>query len=84
MAASAAWTSSSAEAATSGSVATPTDDRQMEVQAVAGQEPMSGNPLANTLAHRERALAARVRQHQGEFVAAEPGHDVGFARAAAG
>ena len=81
---SAAWTSSSEEAATSGSVAAPTDTvRWANIEAVAGQEHVGRDFLADALANRERALAARVGQHQCKLVAAEARHDVGLARAAA-
>ena len=41
------------------------------------------DPLADALGDRHGAFPAGVGQDQGEFVAAEPGHDVGFAGAAA-
>ena len=55
----------------------------MNVEAVAGQETVAGDPLADALRNRQRARRAGVGQDQGELVAAKPGDDVGFARAAA-
>ncbi len=42
---------------------------------------MGGDPLADALADREGAFAARIGQHDGEFVAPEARHHVGLARA---
>ena len=44
---------------------------------------MRGDAIADAGRHGERALGAGLGQHDGELVAAEPRHDVGFARAAA-
>src|SRR5215204_3982385 len=44
---------------------------QVDVEAVAGQEFVGRNPLPDALAHRIRAFAASVGQHQREFVAAK-------------
>ena len=84
IAVSAACTSSSADAATSGSVATPTDAVRRMLRPSPARNVMRGDPLADALADRERALAAGVGQHQGELVAAEPRDHVGFAGARRG
>ena len=83
MAVSAACISSSAETADIGEGRDADRGGQADVQAVAGQEAVGGNPLPNALADRKRALSAGVGQHERELVAAEPRHDVRFARAAA-
>ena len=83
MASSAAWISPSAEAATSGSVATPTDTvRWMFEPSPAGN--VRGDALAHALADGGRAFAAGVGQNQRELVAAEPRDHVGLAGAARG
>ena len=55
----------------------------MDVQAVTREETMGGDPIANTLADRERPFAPGIRQDDGKLVAPEPGGDVRFARARA-
>ena len=79
MATSAARTSSSAELAASGSVATPTDTVSRTSRPSPARNTNSPHAFAHAVAHADRAFGAGFRQHDGKLVAAEAGHDVGFA-----
>ena len=84
IAASAACSSSSADPATSGRVATPIEavkctDSPSDARKLCGPQTRSRMRSATD----DGAVAAGIGQDQGEFVAAEPGHDVGFTGAAA-
>ena len=84
IASSAAWIRPSAEAATSGSVATPTDTVSVNVRPSPCEKPVRGDALADALADRDRAFAAGVGQDERELVAAEARDHVGLARARRG
>ena len=79
---SAARTSSSAEVAASGRVATPTETVR-RTSSRPGPGTRCADPVADALAHPQGALGAGVGQHDGELVAAEAGDDVGLTRRAA-
>ena len=83
IASSAAWISSSADAATSGSVATPTEAVRRMSRPSPGRNRCAAMRSRMRSPTAQRALAAGVGQDQRELVAAEPRDDVGFARARA-
>ena len=53
----------------------------MDRQAVGLQELEFADPVANALGHEQRTVPACIRQNHRELVSAEPGNDVGLARA---
>ena len=57
--------------------------RQRDAEAVGFEKPVGREPIADALADRHGAVAGGVGQDERELVAAEPGDDVGFARAGA-
>ena len=79
---SAARTNSSAEAATSGSVATPTDAVSRSFKPFPA-ETDARQSLPNAVSDRRGTFGASVGQDDCKLVATEPGHHVGFTRAAA-
>src|SRR6476620_1406380 len=56
---------------------------EVNIEAVAGQETVSSDPLPDALCNRAGARRAGIGQDQGKFIAAKPRDDVGFTRAAA-
>ena len=83
MAISAARTNSSAEAATSGRVATPTDAVSLSFNPAAFEERMGAQSLTNTVSYRRGTLGTGVGQDECKLVATKARDDVGFSRAAA-
>ena len=80
---SAAWMSSSADAATSGSVAMPTDAVRRTLSWSAVEKAVRRDPVANALGDHDRAVAPGLGQDHRELVAAKPRDDVGLAGAPA-
>ena len=80
---SAAFNNSSAVWAASGRVATPIEAVRRTDKPSDLRNWMSSDPLPDAQGHGLGALGTGVREDQGEFVAAEPGDDVGFTGAVA-